>query len=47
MSEWERQLEQKVEETRITLVNSREEEYDFLVLDEFCCRENHYLALAR
>ncbi len=45
MSEWERELEQKVEETRITLVNSREEEYDFLVLDEFCCRENRYLAL--
>lgn len=45
MNECERELEQKVEEARITLVDSRDEAYDFLILDEFECRERRYLAL--
>ena len=46
MSGWEQKLEQKVEEQRITLVDSQDAEYDFLILDEFCYNEQQYLALA-
>lgn len=42
MSEWE----QKVEEQRITLVDSQDEEYNFLILDEFRYNDKQYLALA-
>ena len=42
MSGWE----QKVEEQRITLVDSQDEEYNFLILDEFRYNDKQYLALA-
>jgi hypothetical protein len=42
----ELELEQNVEEDRITLVNDQDEEFDYIIIDEFDYKENHYLALA-
>lgn len=36
---------ESVEERRITLVDNKDREYEFMVLDEYECRGNQYLAL--
>ncbi|MGN0159540.1 MAG: DUF1292 domain-containing protein [Brotaphodocola sp.] len=41
----EKQLEERVEMQRITLVDSTDEAYDFLILDELEYHGNTYLAL--
>lgn len=41
----ELELENRVEAERITLVNDQNEEYDFIIVDEFDFNNNHYLAL--
>lgn len=38
--------EQLVENDRITLIDSKNEEYEFIILEEFSYNSNKYLALA-
>ena len=45
MSEWEHGPERQVDESRITLVDRQDEEYSFLILDEFEYEGKQYVAM--
>ena len=44
-SEEDKELISSVDETRITLIDSKDEEYEFMILDEFENKGKKYLAL--